>query len=454
MTPYRAILVVWSVVVLAGAAQAHYQAGVATQIITPTEPLWMAGYANRTAPAQAKATELYVKALAFREPNGKLFVLVTSDLLGLTREFSEAVAAEVKRRHNIPRERIMLTASHTHCGPVTQGLLADMYPLDEGQRKAVAVYTARLRQAFINTIDSAIAKLKPADLSHGMGQARFAVNRRLVNKFNIVTIGVNPEGPTDHRVPVLRVADANDKTIAIVFGYACHNTTLSYNRWSGDYAGYAQAELEARYPNAVAMFWAGCGGDQNPNPRGNPDLAQRHGKELADAVTEVLKAELKPITRASDARYRTIELDYANQPTEQQLARDLESDSFAHRTRAKRLLDWLKSGEKLPKSYPHYPVQMWLLGEGVLWAALGGEAVIDYAKLLQQDVRGRRVSWATAYANDVMGYIPSRRILAEGGYEADSSMIYYGHPGQWANTIEDRILSAAQAMMEELVPGD
>lgn len=454
MNRQRGLAILCSILLIADVAMADYRAGVASQIITPTEPLWLAGYASRTAPTQVKATELYVKALAFQESDGKQFVLVTSDLLGLTREFSESVAAEVKRRHNIPRERIMLTASHTHCGPVIQGLLADMYPLDDAQRKAVATYTTRLRQAFLNTIDAALAKLKPADLSHGMGRAVFAVNRRLVNKFNLVTIGVNPEGPTDHRVPVLHVTDAANKTMAIVFGYACHNTTLSYNRWSGDYAGYAQAELEARYPGAVAMFWAGCAGDQNPHPRGNPDLAQKHGRELADAVTNALKAELKPITRPSDARYRTIELDYVNQPTEEILTRDLQSDDYARKTRAKRLLESLRAGKKLPTSYPHYPVQMWLLGEGVLWAALGGEAVIDYAKLLQQDVRNRRVSWATAYANDVMGYIPSRRILQEGGYEADSSMIYYGLPGTWANTIEDRIMSAAQAMMEELVPGD
>src|SRR3954468_12897142 len=97
---------------------APFRAGVAAKVITPTETLWMAGYANRTKPAEGKEHDLYVKALALTDADGTTLVLVTSDLIGLPREFSDAVAARVRQKAGLPRDRLMLTASHTHCGPV------------------------------------------------------------------------------------------------------------------------------------------------------------------------------------------------------------------------------------------------------------------------------------------------------------------------------------------------
>ena len=98
---------------------------------------------------------------------------------------------------------------------------------------------------------------------------RFAINRREKTATGY-KIGLNPSGPTDPAVPVLRLSDARGKPLAVVFGYACHNTTLTAQIMtiSGDYAGFAQAALEAEHPGTVALFITGCAADANPNPRG------------------------------------------------------------------------------------------------------------------------------------------------------------------------------------------
>ena len=104
------------------------------------------------------------------------------------------------------------------------------------------------------------------------------------------------------------------------------------------------------------------------------------------------------------------------------------------------MLEHLAKG-KIPDQYPYYPVQVWRFGDQLTWVALGGEVVIDYNKRLKKEIGGKAPVWIAGYANDVMAYIPSARVLKEGGYEADSSQIYYGMPTKWSPKIEDLIVN-------------
>src|SRR5207249_10161500 len=133
--------------------------------------------------------------------------------------------------------------------------------------------------------------LKPARLSFGQGTARFAVNRRNNREAEVPKLlgqGATLRGPVDHDVPVLRVTTPDGKPRAVVFGYACHNTTMQFYQWCGDYAGFAQQYLEEKHAGAMALFWIGCGGDANPLPRSKIELCQKYGRQLADAVVKVL----------------------------------------------------------------------------------------------------------------------------------------------------------------------
>jgi hypothetical protein len=420
---------------------------VAVRNITPAEFVWMAGYAARTRPAEGKEHDLFVKALALDDGTDRPFVLVTSDLIGLPRSLSDPVAEELRQKAGLPRERLLLTASHTHCGPVVRDNLADMYPMPPEEAARIAPYTQKLQQAMVEVVRAALADRKPARLAIGQGTARFAVNRRQPTAKGIVN-GNNPQGPVDHDVPVLRVEGVDGQLRAVVFGYACHNTTLQYYRWCGDYAGFAQLALERKHPGAVALFWAGCGGDANPLPRGTVALAQKYGQELADAVEGVLQQPMTPLAPPWSARYARIALPLGELPTREQLAADALSKNLALRNRALRLLKVLDAGGKLDDHYPHYPVQVWRLG-GLVWISLGGEVVVDYSHRLKKELKDQAAVWVTAYANDVMAYIPSARVLQEGGYEADSSMIYYGLPTRWAPAVEERIIAKVHELAKQ-----
>jgi hypothetical protein len=427
---------------------AEWKAGVAVQVITPEQPMWMAGYGNRNKPAEGKLTDLYVKVLALEDPHGNRMVLLTSDLVGIPRSLSEPVSEEVRKRTGLPRERLMLTVSHTHCGPVLRDSLHTMYDMSPDEAAKIGPYTDKLKGWMIDTIVRSLDDLKPARLSYGKGTARFAVNRRKPTDKGFIN-AANPEGPVDHAVPVLRVAALDGQLRAVVFGYACHNTTLQFYQWCGDYAGFAQKYIEDKHPGSTAMFWMGCGADANPLPRSRVELCKKYGRELADAVEDALVGKVAPITGDSAAKYAAIALPFDKLPSRGQWESERRSKDHTVRNRAEHYLKLLSRGEKIDNQYRYYPVQVWRLGE-LTWVALGGEVVVDYSLRLQRELRRDQPLWIAGYANDVMAYIPSLRVLKEGGYEGDTSMIPYGMPAKWGPEIEEKIIDKVRELVNQV----
>jgi neutral ceramidase len=421
------------------AAEGLWKAGTAKAVITPKESLWMAGYAARTAPAAGTLHELYVRVLALEDAQGHQAVLVSSDLLGIPRSISENVSQALAKKFGLPHDAIMLNASHTHCGPVLRGALYDAYPLDDAQKKKIEAYSSELESNLVRTVGEALARRVPATVSVGQGSTDFAVNRRNNREPDVPALRASHalQGPTDHSVPVLAVRQPDGKLLAVVFGYACHNTTLGIQQWNGDYAGFAESTLEEAHPGAVALFFMGCGADQNPVPRRTVELAQKYGRLMSDVVQAVLSKKLESLPPKLRTRYETVTLHLGAAPTRAELtARAHERSAYTSRWGA-RLLKELDAGRALPRTYP-YPIEVWELGGKQLWIALGGEVVVDYA-LRFKDQYGPG-TWVSAYANDVMAYIPSLRVLKEGGYEGNSSMLVYGMPAErWGTDVEEII---------------
>lgn len=430
------------------AAEGQWRAGVAGLNITPELPIWLSGYAARNMPAAEKLDYLWAKALALEDADGHRAVLVTIDLVGIDRELSRDVCRRIEERFKLPRAATALAVSHTHSGPVVGNNLAPMYALDEQQTAQVAHYTAELTDNLVNVVGMALEKLEPAQLSCGSGTATFAVNRRNNPEAEVPQRRLENAlvGPVDHDVPVLAIHDVEGHLRAIVCGYACHATVLDGYVVSGDWPGAAQSELEQRHANAVALFWAGCGADQNPIPRRSVELVHQYGKQLADAVDATLQAPLKPVASSLRTAYEEIDLPFGPLPSREQLQLDAAGQP-PQAPWAKHLLKTIERDGSLPATYP-YPVQAWRLGTELTWVFLGGEVVVDYSLRLKSEL-GPENTWVAGYSNDVMGYIPSRRVLAEGGYEGGGAGIYYGLPAAWAPKVEQQIVDTAHRLSDK-----
>ncbi|GMW00042.1 MAG: hypothetical protein AMXMBFR84_11800 [Candidatus Hydrogenedentota bacterium] len=432
--------------VAAPQAFGEMKTGVGISVITPHEDMWMSGYASRKEPSSGKIHDLYGKALAIDDGAGSRVVVVTTDLIGLPSAISDRVAEAAKAKHGIERSGLMLTSSHTHCGPVVRGNLMSMYALDEVQGKKVALYAEFLVEALNKAVDEAIANLRPGELHWGHGHATFAKNRRQYTVGGLVN-GINPIGPVDHDVPLLVARNGDGSIKAVLFGYACHNTTLSFQQICGDYAGFAQAYIQENIPGATALFAMGCGADANPQPRGKLELAQQHGTELGKAVLEGLEGELKSISGPIHAAFEETALPLTPPPTREEVEAQLNDKDVYIQRRAQWLLESIDRDGPLKASYP-CPVQVWRFGNDLQITALGGEVVVDYALRIKYEL-GQDNQFVVAYANDVFAYVPSLRILREGGYEGDTSMIYYGLYGPWAPEVEDTLLDAVRRLTKQ-----
>jgi hypothetical protein len=412
----------WLPCALATQEQARWKAGVASIVITPDEPMWMAGYAARNKPSEGKVHDLRAKALALEDEQGTRLVIVTVDLIGIPRPTRDWLAEHAKQSYKLEPEALLLNASHTHSGPV-------------------------IRETRYSIYGNA-----PAKLGYTHARAGFAMNRRLKTETGVRN-SPNPDGPVDHDVPVLRIDSPDGKLRAVLFGYACHCTTLSFYKFCGDYAGFAQEYIEQAHPGATAMFVTGCAGDQNPYPRGGPktlDYCKQHGRALANGVEAALAPRARPVAGAIRAAIDTVMLDFATPPSREQLEQEAKSDNKYERRHAQVLLEELEQNGTIRTTYP-YLVQVVRFGNDLTMVALAGEVVVDYSLRLKSELPGRAV-WVAAYSNDVFGYAPSLRVLREGGYEGGGAMRYTNLPGPFAPSIEERIVSKVHELAGKTTP--
>ncbi|MBM3457144.1 MAG: hypothetical protein FJX77_01220 [Armatimonadetes bacterium] len=428
-----------------------WRAGTAKTDITPRTPIWLAGYGGRDRPSEGVLHPIWVRALALEDGAGERVVLLTTDLCGLSRDSCERIYAGIASRCGMSRERVLLTSTHNHCSPVTEDSLVDYYPLTPSDWEGIRAYTRQLEQAVVEVAERAGEALEPVRLETRCGFCDLAVNRRNNRETEVAAqraSGGAPAGPVDHRVPVLSAVREDGSLLAVVFGYACHPTTLSFYRICGDYPGFAQLALEERFPQAMTFFWTGCGGDQNPLPRRTVELCAGYGAQLATAVQEALRTPgtgLAPTLRAARAE---VPLPFERLTTPAELARWSAADSPIRRRWATRWQRRLAGGESPDAWYP-YPIQLWTLGRQ-RWFALGSEAVVDFALRIQREFGAD--AWACGYAHELIAYIPSRRVWEEGGYEG-GNLYEYGLPAErWAGDVEERIFSGLGDLVQALPP--
>ncbi|EDL59900.1 neutral/alkaline non-lysosomal ceramidase N-terminal domain-containing protein [Gimesia maris] len=431
-------------------AETEWKAGIAKAVITPQTGVWLAGYGSKRLP-DGKLHDIWMKALALEDDKGHRAVLITSDFQGVPRSMSDRVFAEIKQKFQLERHQIMFTFSHNHCGPRLGDDLYDYYPVDPMQVKLVNEYTDRMVVKTVQMIGESLKNLAPARLQMGNGHTTFAVNRRNNREADIPSLlkaGKELVGPVDHAVPVMTVTRPDGKLDAVLFGYACHPTTLSFTKVCGDYPGFAQLELEQKHPGVTAMFVNTCGGDQNPLPRRKVELCEKYGHMLAVAVEEVLQKPLEPISDGLSTAFEYVELPYLKTVTRADLEADLQSSSAIKKRWAERLLKKLDSGEKFPSSYP-YPLHAWRLGSNMLMIGMGAETVVDYALKFKREFGPG--TWVCGYADDMISYIPSRRVWLEGGYEGGYNLYEYGRPAyRWGPDTETLISNSVDKLVKQV----
>ncbi len=434
---------------------AEWRVGLGRVVITPSEPVWLSGYSHRDHAAEGKIHDLYAKAACFTDEQGTTFVLVTCDLGSMYAELRDAVASAAASRFGIPADHVLINISHTHCAPEIAKERPVFHDLPAAEEAKLAKYIAEeLQPKLIDVIGQAVADRQPAVLTLSQSTAEFAKNRRFPTDNGYVNQPYEA-GVTDHDVPVLQVRSLEGVLRGLFFGYACHNTTLAFYQYCGDYAGFAQEYVEAAHPGITAGFVMGCGGDQNPYPRHGElglEHCRKHGRELADAVLRATAGPQTVVHGPLAVARTSVTLDLEPLPSQAELERQATTTQGIPQRKARYLLGLLDQPAGIPTTQA-CPLLAARFGRELLFVGISGETVVDYSRRSKVDFRGPTV-WVAGYNDDVFAYLPSQRVLLEGGYEGRTGIIHQLTATPFLPSVEARVMAGLKAVVDQVTTGN
>lgn len=420
----------------------EYEVGVAKVDITPDFPIRLNGFLMRKEESQGVRQQVWAKALAIGSDQEQPAVLITVDTLGIPAELTAEIARRVQKARDGQPIHLAITASHSHTAPMINGCAPNIFgePIPPDAQAHIDRYTQELTDKLETVALAALRDRRGATLHWGIGEVTFAKNRR------------DKQGPFDHDLPLLVVRDPKGEVRAIYVSYACHCVTLSEPKIGGDWAGYAQQQIEKRYPHAVAMVSIGCAGDQNPSSGvmgDRADLALGQGEEIAVEVDRLLAGRLRPVTGSLTVKRSEIPLDLQPSPSREKFE-ELAKQPTPIGYHARVQLAKLDRGERL-RDHVDYPVHSWSFGDSLAMVFLAGEVVSEYGLRIKSELDGRKV-WVNAYANACPCYIPSEKVLKVGGYEGGGAMIYYDQPSIFAPGLEQQIIDCVLDQLKTTFP--
>jgi hypothetical protein len=394
--------------------------------ITPPRPLPLAGYGDRPGPCVGVADPLEANALVCRDGRRAL-VLVSFDLLHVGTLLRDRLLAALAP--DIGPEHLFLGASHTHCAPATDPTLPRLGAADEGYVAFVAERTAGLVRRLLR------GPTRPLCVGAGEHPTDLAVNRRLpgwrlTGRSPFLRHGVwmapNPAGPVDGRLRVARVGED-----VVLWSFACHPSFLPrMDHVSADFPGFVRAALRrALGPDTTVLFWQGLSGNVFPS-------FVYSMKTLAGRLRRKLLGRPEVVAPEAWRRWATALAGQALAAVEG-IGEQRPVFSLAAR-RNEAPVECLVPGSDTGKRVAAHVLD---LGEALRVVGVSAELVVEYLPLLE-GLFGPGPLMCVGCMDGVFGYVPTARMLAEGGYEVDGFRPWFGLSGR-SHPQPERVLEEA-----------
>ena len=431
----------------------EWRVGAAKADITPALPVRLSGYGSRSQSTSEIEDRLFARAMTLQHGELPPLVIVSLDAIGLSASLTDQIHAQLKEKFLLDRKQVVLCTTHSHTAPQLDDVLPNLYstPLRDDERQNMSTTSRRTVDSVVKIVGESISRLQAATVGFGTGRADFAINRRVLKNNAWAGFGVVEDGPVDRSVRVIHAKRPDGSTIAVVYQYACHCTSIApeLNKISADWAGLSAGLLEESFrsthsQDAIALPVIGCGADANPNPRNKYEHAKQHAQEMAKSVQAICNGSLQKLSPPTSQVFQLVAIS-SERPSRDHLTEMSKTQSVVERNFAQFMLDILKQKNRLPESYPA-PIHFWNFGDQLAWVFMGGEVVVDYQMRLEKELSQFPNVWVAAYTDDVFAYVASERVRKEGGYEVDASMLYYNQPGRWVSGTEDLIVARVLKM--------
>ena len=431
------------------------QAGVATVNITPPIGIPMCGFGGRKGPSESIHDDLYARVLVIQNDTTNL-VIVTADIISFAPEHVTKIRTLIHEQTGTPTTHILLNASHSHSGP-TIGPFRCM-----GNRDTA--YEDVLCRKIVGALHMALANKQPAQISHGRAPVRIAYNRREKVDGRII-LGHNPTGPEAPWVDVLSINDVSGQPFALLYATASHPVNLHDLNISAEFPGYAAQFIQHNHPHITPLFAQACSGDINCSPRdGTHKNSQLLGTRLG-AATLTASLDTTPIANTTlQAHTQTIQLEQTKPSLEEaetahkqaqasldQARQDPSHTPYVLQQRFEGFLGWAEDYLKMAKTEGPVPtrdfeIQTFRIGN-IAIVAYPGEMFVDYQLTLENESPFDK-TFALAYSNGCIGYVPTANAYPDGGYEIEQAFKYFGTLMITSNS-EDQIKTTTMNLLKK-----
>jgi neutral ceramidase len=378
------------------AAAAPLRAGAAKVDITPETPQWLMGYNARK--STGVRDRIYHRVVAL-EAGGQAFFLVSSDLCLFSPGVYDDAARDLERELKVPRTHFWWSVTHSHATPEVgpPGIYKAL--LGRSDHEHDREYEALVKAALVRAVKEAQGKLEPARISFGQGVSMANINRRAKDVDGTVSLGLNPDGPADRQIGLIRLERPDGGLLALVANYAIHGTVMSGANLqiSGDAPGVVSAYLEQKLGAAV-LFVNGAAGNLAPIYSVYADARSGHLTQFNVLLSDRILAAVRSMGAGTG--------EVTLQASEQSIA-----------TPNREGLAW---PEELAQYRGRVPVRFLRINHTVMWAA-----PVELFCEIAIAVRERSPFSHTfyfGYTNGWFGYLPTAAAFAEGGYEPRTSV--------------------------------
>ena len=404
-----------TILMSATALMGEFRAAAVKVDITPQSPQWLLGYAPRK--SSGTHDPIYHRVLALDDGRTQ-FYLAATDLCLFSPTLYDDVADDLKRRFGIEPKQFWWAVTHTHSAPeVGPRGVYDALLKGRSGHEWDRDYTKHVTSTLISAVEQAKSKLEPARMQTGTGRSNANINRRAKDVDGRVTLGLNPDGPVDRQIGLLRFERPDGSPIALVANYAIHGTVLGGQSEviSGDAPGIAAAYVEEKL-GAPVLFINGAAGDTAPIYSVYRDPKSGHLSQFRVLLGDrILQANSRLAAGVAGVTLQLHE-SYVESPLKPGLTWPQELAKYGKTDGGKTLV--------------RLPVRFLTMGDTAIWAA-----PVELFSEIAIHIRNRSPFSDTfyfGYTNGWFGYLPTASGFAEGGYEPNTSV--------FTSTIENELV--------------
>lgn len=433
------------------------------KVITPDIPVLQGGFAARTHKSEGVHDDAYATVCVLQE--NRTAVIIALDLLFGDRSFAQGIRSAIESEFSIKDADVLINFSHTHSvvgvtgdiedlrSPRTYSISSDKFswdanPSDIDFTEDMNFYN-KVKNAIMSSIRECMADLTQGSAYIAKGSSLFGVSRRYPHNGTVLWKPYFNEDAIDKDLFVICLTDKNEDLKGIIYSYACHPTSLGSDNYyiSADYPGVVRKYLESSNPGACALFLQGCGADIKPKATArdgsfiscNFDELEVEGKSLADTIQNIID---------NKSMFRKIDFNLFSAQNEVKLftkvwSRDKwesivnDPSEASYRVQSAKMV--LKDFDKISSmNYMPYIISLLRLDDKTAIISLECEVVSYIGKCIKEILKGSDII-SLGYSNSSRCYIPTRKILKEGGYES-ASFVPARLSGPFEDEIEDIII--------------